>query len=406
MTKRFLFALALMLSSMVAVNAVELTGALSTHDPSRIMKDGSKYYFFSTGNGIVVSSSDNLSSWKIKANPVFPLGTWPAWINTAVPEFTGSFWAPDIIHMNGAYYLYYSCSTWGSSRSAIGVARSYSLNSPEWTDLGMVVSSDGTSTAINAIDPGLFKDDDGKVYMVYGSWFGGIGIVGIDTVDGRATTDVTKIYGGNHQSIEASNLIREGKYYYLIVNRGNCCQGVNSTYYITAGRSENILGPYELFGTLLATDGRYIGPGHFGPLYDSCATYVSIHYYDRDAQGASKLDILKMTFSDGWPKLTRNFTFADCGATGIQMPSEPDDDAFLNVYPNPAANGPFSVTLPDEFTNGTVSVEIYSFDGKKLWQKEYTGNQTVTIDFTLQKGIYFLQAKNRSKIFSQKLTVE
>jgi arabinan endo-1,5-alpha-L-arabinosidase len=406
MTKRFLFPIVFMLFSFAAAHAVELTGSLSTHDPSRIIKEGSKYWFYSTGNGIVVTYSENLTSWKTKANPVFPVGTWPDWINTAVPEFAGHFWAPDIIFMNGAYYLYYSCSTWGSSRSAIGVARSFSLIDPEWTDLGMVVSSNGTSTAINAIDPGLFRDDDGKTYMVYGSWFGGIGIVEIDTVDGMATTGTTKIYGGNHQSIEAANMIKEGSYYYLIVNRGNCCDGVNSTYYITVGRSENILGPYEGFGTLLQTDGRYIGPGHFGPLYDSCATYVSIHYYDGNAGGASKLDILKMTFYDQWPELTRNFTFANCGATGIHMPSEPDDDAFLNVYPNPSAKGPLSVDLPDEFTNGTVSVEIFSLDGKQLWQNNYTGIQTVNIDFTLKKGIYLLQVKSGSKICAQKLAVQ
>jgi arabinan endo-1,5-alpha-L-arabinosidase len=385
---------------------VDLTGSLSTHDPSRIIKDGSKYYFFSTGNGIVVSSSDNLSSWKTKSNPVFPAGTWPGWIDAAVPEFAGHFWAPDIIYMNGAYYLYYSCSSWGSSRSAIGVARSASLNSPDWTDLGMVVSSDGSSTAINAIDPGLFKDDDGKVYMVYGSYFGGIGIVEIDTVEGLATTTVKRIYGGNHQAMEAANLIKEGDTYYLIVNRGTCCNGINSTYYITVGRSDTIVGPFELFRTLLRTEDKYIGPGHFGPLYDSCVTYVSIHYYDRDAGGASKLDILKMTFSDGWPELTRDFTFANCGASGIWSPSQPEEDAFLHVYPNPAASSSLSVDLPDEFRNESVSIEIYSLDGKRLWQNEYIGNPTVTIDFTLQKGIYFLQAKTRSKICSQKLAVQ
>ena len=252
MNNKFLLQTILMLSSVFALQAVELTGSLSTHDPSRIIKDGSKYYFFSTGNGIVVSSSDNLSSWKTKSNPVFPAGTWPDWIDAAVPDFGGHFWAPDIIYMNGAYYLYYSCSSWGSSRSAIGVARSNSLNSPEWTDLGMVVSSDGSSTAINAIDPGLFKDDDGKVYMVYGSYFGGIGIVEIDTVGGLATTTVKRIYGGNHQAMEAANLIKEGNTYYLIVNRGTCCDGINSTYYITVGRSDTIVGPFELFRTILS----------------------------------------------------------------------------------------------------------------------------------------------------------
>jgi hypothetical protein len=272
--------------------------------------------------------------------------------------------------------------------------------------LGKVVSSNGTTTAINAIDPGLFRDTNGRIYMTYGSWFGGIGIVEIDSVSGLAKSTTTHIYGGDHQSIEASYLIKEGIYYYLIVNRGNCCQGVNSTYYITVGRSENILGPYFGFGTLLQTDGRYIGPGHFGPLYDSCATYVSIHYYDGNAGGASKLDILKMTFVDGWPELTRDFSFADCGTSGIEPTFQPDDKAFLNVYPNPAVNGPLIVDLPDDFGNETVSVEVYSLDGKQIWQNNFNGDQTVNMDFVPKKGIYLLQATSGLKVFSQKLAVQ
>ena len=58
---------------------------------------------------------------------------------------------------------------------AIGVARSASLKSPNWQDLGIVVQSYGGSGEINAIDPALFRDQDGKVYLSYGSFFGGAG---------------------------------------------------------------------------------------------------------------------------------------------------------------------------------------------------------------------------------------
>jgi hypothetical protein len=153
MDRKGLLLLGLLLFISPLTHAVELTGALWTHDPSRIMKDSTRYWFYSTGNGVPASFSDNLSNWSVSAITVFQVGTWPSWINTAVPGFGGHFWAPDLIYMNNAYYLYYSCSTFGSSRSAIGVARSPSLNEPEWTDLGMVVSSNGTSAAINAIDP-------------------------------------------------------------------------------------------------------------------------------------------------------------------------------------------------------------------------------------------------------------
>jgi arabinan endo-1,5-alpha-L-arabinosidase len=111
MNKRKLWLIAglIMISSLA--HAVELTGALSTHDPSRIMKDSTRYWFYMTGNGIPMSFSDNLVSWRMSIMTVFPAGTWPAWINARVPGFAGNFWAPDLIYMNGAYYCYYSCST-------------------------------------------------------------------------------------------------------------------------------------------------------------------------------------------------------------------------------------------------------------------------------------------------------
>src|SRR5205085_3251670 len=147
------------------VNATTNSEALDNgaHDPSTITKDGNKYFMYGTGftysDGTIVpftiAYSTNLYTWTRSYKTVFPKGTWPKWINTIVPGFTGNFWAPDIVFMNGKYYLYYSASSFGSSTSVIGLATSPTLdpNSPDylWTDQGMVVSSSSSSQA-NAID--------------------------------------------------------------------------------------------------------------------------------------------------------------------------------------------------------------------------------------------------------------
>ena len=52
---------------------------------------------------------------------------------------------------------------------------SVELKNPSWTDLGIVVQSYGGGAEINAIDPSLFRDYDGKVYMSYGLSFLWIG---------------------------------------------------------------------------------------------------------------------------------------------------------------------------------------------------------------------------------------
>lgn len=306
--------------------AVNLSGNINSHDPAGLIKDGGTYYHFTTGSGVWYSYSTNLTHWTPASATVFRSGQWPAWINTAVPGFAGNFWAPDAIYMNGYYYLYYSASTFGSSRSAIGVTRTASLVSPSWQDQGVVVQSNGSSNVINAIDPALFTDTNGNVYMSYGSWFGGIAVVQINPSTGKIANGATptKIAGGNGADWEAPYIVKEGSYYYLFVNRGNCCRRTNSTYRIVVGRATSITGPYVNRSggnlnstdgtTVLATSGKYIGPGHFGLLREGSCKYVSTHYYDGNDNGNAKLDILSLTFSNGWPSLTRNFTVGACAA--------------------------------------------------------------------------------------------
>ncbi|MDR6194048.1 arabinan endo-1,5-alpha-L-arabinosidase [Siphonobacter sp. SORGH_AS_0500] len=290
----------------------------ASHDPSTIINDAGKYYFFSTGHGITVQTSTDLKNWQ-QAESVFKKGSWPEWVNTSVPGFKGHFWAPDVLKMNGKYYLYYSCSTFGSSTSAIGLATNVTLDqkSPDyqWQDEGMVIESKDRK-GFNAIDPSLLQDTDGRVYLTYGSFFGGIGTVELDASTGKIKdgASVTRVAGGNASDWEAACLTKEGNYYYLFVNNGQCCKGVNSTYYIVVGRSEHPLGPFldaegkdltKGGGTLvLRTSGRYIGPGHVGLLKEK--KQVSIHYYDAEDNGKSKQKRLSLSYKKGWPILTEN----------------------------------------------------------------------------------------------------
>src|SRR5262245_6459739 len=96
-----------------------LSGDLRAHDPSRILKDGDAYYVFATGRGITTKSSLDLHAWK-DGPGVFAAA--PAWTREVVPRFRGSYWAPDVLKVGDRYLLYYSVSTFGSQRSAIGLA--------------------------------------------------------------------------------------------------------------------------------------------------------------------------------------------------------------------------------------------------------------------------------------------
>jgi arabinan endo-1,5-alpha-L-arabinosidase len=321
--------------------ALDLTGITNSHDPSTLVRDGDTYFHFTTGNGIWYSRSTNLVHWD---NPADIFGSsWPVWINAAVPGFKGHFWAPDAIQMGDYYYVYYSVSTFGSSRSAIGVVRTPSLKTPNWQDLGMVVQSFGGQDEINAIDAALFRDHDGKVYMSYGSWFGGLGVAEIDQNTGKLASSVTKIYGGGHQSIEAPYISRQGNYYYLYFTRGLCCRGADSTYQVQVARASNVLGPYSGERNLLPNqDGKRKGPGHIGILKQDGCQYVSTHYYDLTDGGNAKLDIQRMTFSAGWPSLTHNYTaISQCGGVseGLYQFSSRRSGKLLEVADADSSNG-------------------------------------------------------------------
>lgn len=293
--------------------AITLSGQINSHDPATLTKDGDTWFHFTTGTGIWYSTSRDLTTWTAAPAPVF--NAYPSWIYDKIPGFAGSFWAPDVIHLNGHYHLYYSVSEWGKSNSAIGVARSKSLKNPRWTDLGVVVQSHGGADEINAIDPAVFRDVDGRVYLSYGSFFGGIGLVEIDQATAKPKGAATTIFGGHGQDIEAPYILRHRDHYYLFVNRGACCRGAESTYYVQVARATRVTGPYTDTRTVLVNqDGRYKGPGHIGILKDRGCLYASIHYYDLQDEGRAKLDLLKMEFTpDGWPTLTRDFQVASCG---------------------------------------------------------------------------------------------
>jgi beta-glucanase (GH16 family) len=292
-----------------------LQGQTFIHDPSTIVKDGGRYHIFGTGPGIRTKSSPDLIHWE---NDDSVFRTPPAWTTGFVPAFKGYAWAPDVVRVNGKFFLYYSASTFGKQTSVIGVANSPTLNPAAtnhfWHDGGAVISSTN-GTAFNTIDPSAFLDADGRLWLAFGSYWQGIFLTELDPQTGLRLSPNWPIYplAWNH-SIEAACLTRHGNFYYLFVNWGQCCKGTNSTYEVRIGRAEKITGPYlDRDGRQLAegggspflqSSGRFIGPGHIGIVDDGNTngpTRFSYHYYDADTQGRSRLALGNIDWSDGWP---------------------------------------------------------------------------------------------------------
>ena len=106
-------------------------------DPAIIAVPGQGVYVFATGRGIRVLHSENLVDWEHTGH-VFDQPA-PAWAQEAIPKAEG-VWAPDISVHQGRYYLYYSVSSFGSQRSAIGLVVNRTLN-PKHPDFRKVCCS-------------------------------------------------------------------------------------------------------------------------------------------------------------------------------------------------------------------------------------------------------------------------
>jgi arabinan endo-1,5-alpha-L-arabinosidase len=180
-----------------------------------------------------------------------------------------------------------------------------------YKDETLVASSDGVEDC-DAIDPAFLLDPtDGKLWLVYGTYFGFIRLVELDPKTGK------RVEGNKALNIaidcEAPDLLYRDGWYYLLGTHGTCCDGANSTYNIVVGRSRKVTGPYldnvgrdMLRGggkMVIAAGERVYGPGHFGrTIVDKGVEVMSCHYEaDLDLGGRSTLGIRPLLWENGWP---------------------------------------------------------------------------------------------------------
>jgi len=115
-------------------------------------------------------------------------------------------------------------------------------------------------------------------------------------------------------AIEAPFLFRKDGMWYLFASWDRCCRGVNSTYKIIVGRSQDIRGPYldkdgkrlvRGGGTIVAVgDGEnWAAAGHAAAYTFQGADYLAFHAYDLKDRGKAKLRVREIHWQDGWPAI-------------------------------------------------------------------------------------------------------
>ena len=208
----------------------------------------------------------------------------------------------------------------------------------------------------NAIDPTIYYDTDGKMYMVYGSWSGGIFTLEIDpktgkcihpksgtTADGRMVDSYfgTKLIGGYHKSGEGPFIEYNSDtgYYYLWVTFGGLFSdgGYNMRVYRSKSPTGPFVDPSGKSGILTSSsnldnyglkvmgnykfstqDRAYMACGHNSVLKDDDGNwYLVYHARFDDETEYHEVRVHSLQFnSEGWPVVSPNEYQGDSINTG------------------------------------------------------------------------------------------
>lgn len=408
---------------------------VSVHDPS-IMKANGTHYII--GSHLAAAKSNDLIQWQqistnvSNNNPLIPN------VYTELRESfqwaeTDTLWAGDIIQLkDGRYYMYYCLCKGDSPRSTLGVAVS---NNPEgpYKNLGIILKSgmwnqkseDGTiydaTKHPNVVDPDVFYDKNGNLWMVYGSYSGGIYILRMDESTGKPYAGQgygKKLLGMNHSRIEAPYMLYspETDYYYMFLSFGGL--DANGGYNIRVCRSKNPDGPFldasgkdmincrgaagtlfddvsiapygaKLMGNFkFAGSGTgYVSPGHNSAYYDPQTKRYFIIFHTR-FPGRGEIHEVRVhqmfINEDGWPVIApQRYGGEFIGKYSVDQVSGNYD--FVNHGTNISADIKNSVRISlnkDGSISGSVSGS---------WQLKGDNKITLNIGGVVYNGVVLMQ---------------
>lgn len=440
---------------------------VSVHDPS-VVYDNGTYYIF--GSHMAWAKSTDLMNWEMfnmninsEYNKLFGK-EWEEYCKTdSNPNLNGNLWAPDVIYNPnmGKYCLYMSVNgdDWNSvivMLTADTIEGPYEYAGPvvysgfntdshdaKLTDVYKVLGADADltryqnikNTKLNCIDPCVTFDSDGSLYMVYGSWFGGLYILKLDENTGLRDYSETyetvpnesdayyghKVHGGFGVSGEGPFIIKKDNYYYLFVSYGGLT--AEGGYQIRIFRSEKITGPYmdELGNSAVYTKecndlfektgvrimGSYdwtgnreirVAQGHNSAVVTDDGRIFMV-YHSRFANGkngiaeAHEVRVQQLFVnSDGWlvaaPYEYAGEKISESGYTLDEMCGEYEFIIHTpTTYYMKAGSSAIGIMQPSKITlnaDGTVAGEL---EGSWTYE-EGTPNMTITIDNITYKGVF------------------
>ncbi len=309
-------------------NPVSYPAADTFADPSVVRGDDGAWYAYATSDPlkagqttprlIPILRSTDLFHWTYAGDA---FASRPAWAAPAA-----GLWAPDVRKLDGRYVMYFSVTDTTANPgddSAIGVATAPTPLGP-WTDSGGPIVAPRPAPGggfLWTFDPAELTDAQGRRWLYYGSYFGGIFTVPL-RADGLATNGTpTQVTIDNRY--EGAYVVRRDGWYYLFGSAANCCAGPTTGYSVFAGRSRSPQGPFvdrdgvslltsRVGGTpVIQPDGdRWVGTGHNAVVTDDQGRdWLVYHAIDRsqpylnEPYGINRRPMLvnRLNWVDGWP---------------------------------------------------------------------------------------------------------
>lgn len=389
------------------------TESLSIHDTEVLYVDGTWYGSYT--NSIFVFASDDMRSWNIVG--LRPTG----WYSENI-EKNWLTWAPSYIELRqpyvGAdgveykYALFDALSEWGQQPARI---RCFVFNKPatqqrrDYYYVGDVMASgfyadkevngpvitsyeqetgegparyyyvDGydeyysteVSNGWNAIDPDVLYDAEGRLWLAFGAWHGGIFITELDQTTLMPVSNKAEDYPrlGMHifdQCFEGCNIFYHDGYYYMTVAYGD----IQDTYNIRVARSESITGPYldyngnpmtqadGTIGTRLAGpyafdgDPGFKGQGHCTWVENPDTGELFLMSNGRTVENGDAKQMIRSVYwlENGWPVLSPEMATSDTIRT-------PRNESGKTIQ-GPAA-APSVQAIPGEMIAGKYEIIVH-----------------------------------------------
>lgn len=255
-------------------------------DPDVILVDDT-YYMVSTTMfvfpGVNVIKSKDLVNWEYCSNAVPRFDYSPCYNLDGCNRYGHGQWATSIKYNNGKFYLLFITLDEG------GFICSADKAEGPW---------EVTKLPTGFYDPGLFFDDDGRIYVAEG--YGKISITEVDKNFAPISKDSLVYTGDIRGGLEGAHVYKINGYYYLYCTYG----GMNGIQ--VALRSKNIYGPYEQKVLIEEkTPGVTFGIHQGALIQTQTGEWWTMLFVDSGPFGRFP-SLQPVTWVDGWPMVGVN----------------------------------------------------------------------------------------------------